>query len=66
MEYQKVTWMDVYLGKFKWYRKLRGGVWYKHAFTNDAYALRLTSYKNFWARYGEVNRFSRVVGKEIY
>ena len=63
---QKQTWTDTYLGKHKWYRKLRGGYWYKHVFTNDAHELRLNSYRYFWARYGEINRYSVVVEQEIY
>lgn len=63
---QEQKWIDVYLGKYKWYRKLKKGHWYKHTFTNDAYQLRLNSYQDFWARYGEVNRFTVVVEQEIY
>jgi hypothetical protein len=63
---QKQTWIDTYLGKCKWFRKLRGGYWYKHVYTNDAYELRLDSYRYFWARYGEVNLYSVVVEQEIY
>ena len=66
MEYQKVNWTDVYLGKFKWYRKLIGGVWYKHTYTDDAYNLRLNSYKEFWAKYGEFSQYTKVVEKEQY
>jgi len=41
-----------YLRKLKLYRKLKGGVWYKH--------------KNTWARYGELNRFTKVIKIENY
>lgn len=59
------TWLDVYLGKYKWYRKIRGGYWYKHQFTKDAQELTFIEGKTWWARYGELNRYSIVVEQEI-
>ena len=32
----KQRWIDTHLGKYKWYRRLVGGNWYKHQFTRDA------------------------------
>ena len=63
---QKQTWIDTYLGKYKWYRKLRKGTWYKHSFKVRAYELKLKSYSDYWTRYGEVNQYSVVVEQEIY
>lgn len=48
------------MSRFKWYRKLRGGNWYKHYNTFQLHGLYFTY---FWARYGELNRFTEV--KEI-
>jgi len=28
--------MKFYLMQYKWYRKWKGGIWYKHQFTEDA------------------------------
>jgi len=63
---QKQTWIDTYLGKYKWYRKLRKGIWYKHRFTQFGHQLRFKDYSDWWARYGEVNTFSRVIEQEIH
>jgi hypothetical protein len=62
----KQRWIDTYLGKYKWYRKLVGGVWYKHQFTRDALQLSVTFSGSWWARYGELNRYSKVVELETY
>jgi len=61
---QKQRWLDVYLGRFIWYRKLRKGYWYKHQFTNDALELSLSFQGTWWARYGEINRYSIVIKQE--
>jgi hypothetical protein len=63
---QKQTWVDTYLGRYKWYRKLRKGYWYQHKFTIDAEELTLPQGKTFWSRYGEINRYSIVIKQEIY
>jgi len=60
----KQTWLDVYFGKFKWYRKLRGGKWYHHQFTKDAEQLNFPEGKTWWARYGNLNRYSKVISEE--
>jgi len=52
--------------KFKWFRKWKGGIWYKHKFTNDATQLTLSEGKTFWANYGEINRYSKVIEIETY
>lgn len=62
----KQTWLDVYLGKYKWYRKIRGGAWFKHRFTNDAEQLTFTEGETWWARYGLINRYSTVIEQENY
>jgi len=51
---------------FKWFRKLRKGTWYQHEFTNDALQLSYNFIGTFWARYGEINRYSRVIKTEKY
>ncbi len=63
---QKQTWLDVYLGGFKWYRKLRKGTWYKHSFTEDAQELTFVAGNTWWARYGKINRYSNVIKTENY
>jgi hypothetical protein len=63
---QKQNWIDNYLGIFSWYRKLRKGYWYKHQFTKDAQELTFQQGKTWWARYGEINRYSIVIEQEIY
>lgn len=64
--FMKQTWLDVYLGKFKWYRKLRKGTWYKHQFTKDAEELTFPQGNTWWARYGKINRYSDVVATEVF
>lgn len=54
------------LAKYKWYRKLTCGIWYKHRFTFDAYALHLNCYSDWWCRYNEINRYSKVIDIEYY
>lgn len=66
MKNQKTTWLDVYLNRYKWYRRLRGGYWYNHRFTSDAGALTFCEGKMWWARYGKINRYSDVVEEESY
>ena len=63
---QKQTWIDVYLGKYKWYRRLRKGCWYKHQFTKYAQELTFLPGRTWWARYGEINRYSIVIAIENY
>jgi len=57
---------DQYFGIFKWYRKLRKRTWYKHEFTPDASELSVTFVGPFWALYGEINRYSKVIEVEKY
>ncbi len=38
----KMSWIDVYLSGYLWYRKLTGGTWYQHIFTQDAAELTFT------------------------
>ena len=54
------------MGNYKWYRKLKGGVWHQHRFTNDAYQLRLNGHNDWWARYSKINRYSNVIDTEVY
>lgn len=63
---QKQTWMDTYLGNYCWFRKLRKGDWYKHQFTKNAQELNFPKGLIWWARYGEINRYSIVVEQEIH
>ena len=62
----KQTWLDVYLGKYKWYRKIKGGYWYKNQFTKHAIELTFDEGGTWWARYGEINRYSIVIEQEYY
>lgn len=65
MKEQKTTWLDVYLGKYRWYRKLRGGEWWYHVYTDDAAQIGLPVGKTFWARYDTINRYSTTNIKEF-
>lgn len=66
MRNNKQRWIDGYLGKYKWYRRLVGGYWYKHQFTRDAQEICATWIGSWWARYGELNRYSIVIEQETY
>lgn len=63
---KKQTWLDTFLGKYTWYRRLRKGVWYKHEYTEDASELTFVPDDTFWARYKNINRYSRVISSENY
>ena len=52
--------------QFKFWRKLKGGTWYKHQFTKDAEELTFPQGKTWWARYGKINRYSNVIATEVY
>ena len=66
MKNQNTKIIDVYFGGFKWYRKFRNGCWYLHKFTKAAEELTFPEGKTFWARYGEINRYSVVITEEFY
>lgn len=63
MAISKTTWTDVYLGNYKWHRKLTKGTWYKH---QNTYQLPCIIFNYFWARYGKLNRFTKIVETEKY
>lgn len=63
---QKTTWMDVYFNKYRWYRSLRKGIWYKHQFTKYANELTFSEHGTWWARYDKINRYSNVIEFEVY
>jgi len=63
---QKPIWTDYYLNDFKWYRKYRKLTWYQHEFTPDALELSATFVGTFWALYGEINRYSKVIETETW
>jgi hypothetical protein len=58
MEEVKTTWIDVYFCNYKCYRKLTKGTWYKH---QNTYQLPCLIFDYYWARYGELNRFTKIV-----
>ena len=49
------------LSNYKWYRKLTKGTWYRH---QNTYQLPCIVFEYFWARYGELNRFTKVIKTE--
>lgn len=57
MKQRKTKWLDVYLDRFKWNQ---------HEFTPDALELSVTFVGTFWALYGEINRYSKVIETEYY
>ena len=63
---QDSKWLDYRLSNFRWYRKYRGGTWYRHAFTKDASELTFSEGNEFWARYPDINRYSKVLYFEVY
>jgi len=65
-EQNKQTWLHVYLGKYKCYRKLLGGTWYKHQFTKDAAELTFIEGHTWWAVYPKLNRYSNVIEQETW
>jgi hypothetical protein len=46
---------------FKWCRKWLGGNWYKH---ENTFQLQCLYFDYFWVRYGEINRYTKVVEVE--
>lgn len=58
--------LDYYLSNFRFYRKLRKCIWYKHQFTNDASELSSTFIGTWWALYDKINRYSDIVKIEDY
>lgn len=56
--------MKYWLSKFKWYRKRKGGIWYKH---QNTYQLPGLTFSYFWTNeYGTINRYTKVVETEDY
>ena len=62
----RTTFWDFYFAKYKWYRKIKKGNWFKHQYTKDALELSSTFQGTWWARYSEINRYSEVVDVESY
>jgi hypothetical protein len=62
----KQRFIDTYFKKYKWYRRLVGGTWYKHQFTRDAQELCISFVGTWWARYNQINRYSKVIKIETY
>ena len=54
------------MSRFKWFRKWKGGTWYKHQFTLDAAQIMLVPGNTFWARYPWLNRYTQVIDTEKY
>jgi hypothetical protein len=55
-------WLDyLWLNKYRWYRDLRGGIWYLHEFSKSAEDLRFTVSERWWARYPKINKYSNVI-----
>jgi len=51
------------LSNFKWYRKWKKGLWYKH---KNNYNLPGLIFEFMWLRYGKINRYTDVVKIEHY
>jgi hypothetical protein len=60
----KKLFTDYYFNNYKCYRKWRNVTWYKHEFTEDALYLSITFVGTFWALYGNINRYSKVIKTE--
>ncbi len=52
--------------EFKWWRRLLGGVWYKHSSSRDGLELSMSIGTTWWARHYKINRFSDVIQIENY
>lgn len=46
---------------FKFFRKFIGGKWYRHELNGQ-----IPIYGTFWARYGTINRYTKVIETEDY
>lgn len=55
-----------YLNQYKWFRSCCGGTWYKHQFSSDALEMSVNFTGTWWARYGQINRYSYVIEIEVY
>lgn len=53
-----------YLVNLKFYRKRKGGTWYKHQFTERANYIGLIGC--FWARFPKNNEFTEIIETEFY
>jgi len=52
------------LANFKWYRKRKGGIWYKR---QNTYQLPVSTLSYFWTnKYANINRYTIVVETENY
>ena len=54
------------MNRFKFWRKLKSGTWYKHQFTNDATELGFSPFITWWARHSVINRYSKIIKTETY
>lgn len=54
------------MNRFRFYRKIKGGIWYKHRFTKEANIFGIYEGTTFWARYGNINRYSEVINIEKF
>lgn len=64
MNYFKKMIVFYFLVNFKFYRKYKGGIWYKHQFTEDANNIGLIG--TFWARFSKNNRYTEILETEFY
>ena len=55
--------MDYFLMKFKFYRKWKGGIWYKH---QNTYQLPGLLGEFFWFRQEKINRYTKFILIENY
>lgn len=55
--------MDYFLMKKKFYRKLKGGIWYKH---QNTYQLPGLFGEFFWFRQEKINRYTKCILIENY
>lgn len=58
--------LEFTLSQFKWYRKYKKGIWYRHRLTKDSEQLTFSEGTTYWARYGKINRYSEVIETKTY
>ena len=54
------------MSSIKIIRRIKGGKWYLHIFTKHANELSFSTKQTFWARYSNINRYSKVIKTESY
>lgn len=52
--------------RFRFWRKLLGGIWYQHEFTEAAEQITMPEGVRFWSRYDSLSRYTKVIKTENF